>query len=75
MAYNDFTLMGLKQQFGLQIREEGDLFGPNTPVPISDLLRQSLREYVPLALDISTEKRRSNSTASKATRSAPSTVR
>ena len=59
MAYNDFTLMGLKQQFGLQIREEGNLFGPNAPVPISDLLRQCLQEYVPLALDISTEKARS----------------
>jgi hypothetical protein len=59
MAYNDFTLTGLKQQFALEIREEADLFGPIAPVSISDLLRQSLREYVPLALDISTEKARS----------------
>src|SRR5437870_1879640 len=59
MAYNDFTLIGLRQQFGLQIEEEGDLFGRVAPVRISDLLRQSLQEYVPLALDISTEKARS----------------
>jgi len=59
MAYNDFTLPGLKQQFALQIREEDDLFGQIAPIPISDLLRQSLQEYVPLALDISTEKARS----------------
>ena len=59
MAYNDFTLSGLKQQFALQIREEDDLFGQIAPVSISELLRQSLREYVPLALDISTEKARS----------------
>jgi hypothetical protein len=59
MAYNDFTLMGLKLQFSLQIQEADDLFEQIAPVPISDLLRQSLREYVPLALDISTEKARS----------------
>jgi hypothetical protein len=59
MAYNDFTLTGLKQQFALHIREEADLFGPIAPIPISDLLRQSLQAHVPLALDISTEKARS----------------
>jgi hypothetical protein len=59
MAYNDFTLSGLRQQFGLELREESDLFGLVAPLPISDLLQQSLREYVPLALDISTEKARS----------------
>jgi hypothetical protein len=55
MAYNDFTLAALKQQFVLQIREADDLFAPIAPVPISELLRQSLQQYVPLALDISTE--------------------
>src|SRR5262245_14562690 len=59
MAYNDFTLTGLKQQFGLQIREERDLFGHIAPVPVSSLLHQTLQESVPLALDISTEKARS----------------
>ncbi len=59
MAYNDFTLTGLRQQFALQIREEPELFGQIAPIAISELLRQSLHEYVPLALDISTEKARS----------------
>jgi hypothetical protein len=59
MAYNDFTLTGLKKQFGLQIREEGDLFAHVAPVGLSEMLRQALQEYVPLALDISTEKARS----------------
>src|SRR5437763_1253063 len=59
MAYNDFTLAGLRQQFGLQIREESDLFSSVAPVAISGLLQQTLQENVPLALDISTEKARS----------------
>src|SRR5438132_13525220 len=59
IAYNDFTLEALKRQFELRTEEGGDLFGLVTPVPISDLLRETLHESVPLALDISTEKARS----------------
>jgi hypothetical protein len=59
MAYNDFTLEALKRQFDLRTHEGSDLFGQVTPVPISDLLRETLQEGVPLALDISTEKARS----------------
>jgi len=59
MAYNDFTLEVLKRQFDLRTDEGSDLFGEVTPVPISELLRETLHEGVPLALDISTEKARS----------------
>src|SRR5215470_1032669 len=59
MAYNDFTLDTLIAQFSLQVQEESDYFALFTPLPLSDLLRQTLQENVPLALDISTEKARS----------------
>ncbi|MBM3225145.1 MAG: hypothetical protein FJZ47_15270 [Candidatus Tectomicrobia bacterium] len=59
MAYSDFTFDELITRFRLQIREERDYFMACAPAPISDLLRQTLQENVPLALDISTEKARS----------------
>jgi hypothetical protein len=59
MAYNDFTLDILIAQFSLQVQEESNYFTLFAPLPISDLLRQILQENVPLALDISTEKARS----------------
>jgi hypothetical protein len=59
MAYNDFTLEMLIEQFDLEIQEQTDLFADPPPVPISDLLRQSLQEYGPFALEIGTEKARS----------------
>src|SRR5215813_9608134 len=59
MAYNDFTLDTLIAQFSLQVQEESNYFTLFTPLPLSDLLRQTLQENVPLALDITTEKARS----------------
>ena len=59
MTYNDFTLDALIAQFSLQVQEESDYFALFAPLPLSDLLRQTLQENVPLALDISTEKARS----------------
>ncbi len=59
MAYNDFTLDTLIAQFSLQVQEESNYFTPFAPLSMSDLLRQTLQENVPLALDISTEKARS----------------
>lgn len=59
MAYNDFSLDNLIQQFGLTIREQSDLFGQVASAAISELLRQTLVENVPLAVEISTEKARS----------------
>ena len=59
MAYNDFSLHTLKQQFGLHVQEESVPLLSAAPVAISDLLRHTLAENVPIALDISTEKARS----------------
>ena len=59
MAYNDFTLDMLKQQFALRTDEEGDYFAQMAPVTISEGLRDHLQQYVPLALAIGTEKARS----------------
>jgi hypothetical protein len=59
MAYNDFSLDAVMQQFGLDVRQEEDLFGSIVSVSISDLLRQTLAGNVPLAVDIGTEKARS----------------
>lgn len=59
MAYNEFTLPGLKRLFGLQIEERKHLFGHASPVPVSAWLRETLDYQLPLALEISTEKARS----------------
>jgi hypothetical protein len=59
MAYNDFTLEALKEQFGLRTDEQGDYFAQVPPVTISESLRRHLSKYVPLALNIGTEKARS----------------
>ena len=59
MVYSDFTLEMLIEQFDLEVQEQSDLFARLPPVPISDLLRQSLQEYAPFALEIGTEKARS----------------
>ena len=59
MAYNDFTLDMLKQQFDLRTDEQSDYFAQVAPVAISEWLRDYLSQYVPLALAISTEKARS----------------
>src|SRR5215813_3220416 len=59
MAYNDFTLDALITQFRLQVHEESNAFGSFTSVPISTLLQQMLQENLSLALDIDTDKARS----------------
>jgi hypothetical protein len=59
MAYNEFTLPGLKRLFGLQIEERKGLFAYAPSAPISAWLRETLDYQLPLALEISTEKARS----------------
>jgi hypothetical protein len=59
MAYNDFTLEALKEQFGLKTDERGDYFAPVEPVVISEPLRNHLRKHVPRAIAVGTEKARS----------------
>jgi hypothetical protein len=59
VAYSDFTLADLRQRFGLTVAEGGDLFAA---VPDADLppgLAETLHRYLPLALNLNTEKARS----------------
>ncbi len=59
MAYNNFTLDMLIQQFGLRITIKADTFAGAVPVAPSARLLETLAESVPLALEVSTEKARS----------------
>mgnify|MGYP007070989819 CR=1 FL=1 len=59
MAYNAFTLDGIRAALAVTVREDLDLFADVAPVPVSLHLQETLRENVPLALAISTEKARS----------------
>jgi len=59
MAYNDFSLEALIEQFGLQTDEQGDYFAATPPAVISGGLRKHLSQYVPRAIAIGSEKARS----------------
>jgi len=59
MPYSNFTLKRVKEDFGLEIVENRDLFSAVEEVKISDYLKMTLDYNVPLALAISTEKARS----------------
>ena len=59
MAYNEFTLDTLLRKFPVQMEEHPDLFAEFAPVALSDLLQQQLDAHLTLALEISTEKARS----------------
>ena len=59
MAYSDFTLDDIKKKFQLSIKERTDLFSHVSSVEPSDSLSILLRDYIPLALAINTEKARS----------------
>lgn len=59
MAYSSFTLSTVKSTFGVTTNETVDLFADLGPVQPSELLQQILRDQVPLAGVINTEKARS----------------
>ena len=59
MAYSDFKLNELVKQFDLTINENLDLFADIPEVKPSENLKFSLKENASLALDINTEKARS----------------
>jgi hypothetical protein len=59
MAYNDFTLDRVRRDFSLVVNDNVDLFEEVGEVIESPLLRSLLDECVPLAIDIGTEKARS----------------
>jgi hypothetical protein len=59
MAYSDFTLSQLESEFNLTLNEGVEIFPEIKPVTPSQLLREILEENIPLALEIDTEKARS----------------
>ncbi len=59
MAYSDFTLKKVVQEFQLTLYENENLFADCVCVEPSAFLIETLNENVPLALSISTEKARS----------------
>ena len=59
MAYSEFTIKKVKDEFGLETVENKDIFEEVKPVEVSDDLKSKLDENVPLALAINTEKARS----------------
>ncbi len=59
MSYSDFTLSQLESEFSLLLQERVEIFKEIKPVTPSPLLREILEENIPLALEIDTEKARS----------------
>ena len=59
MAYSDFSLAKVRDQFGLTLDESKDLFAAAVPVAPSKTLTLILADYIPLATAIATEKARS----------------
>ena len=59
MAYSDFKLKELVKQFDLTLNENQDLFADISEVESSEILKLSLKENAALAVDINTEKARS----------------
>ena len=59
MSYSQFTIEDIKTNFGITIAEKFGIFANIPEIECSDFLKQSLQEYLPLALAINTEKARS----------------
>jgi hypothetical protein len=59
MAYSDFNLKELVKQFDLTLKENQDLFADISEVESSEILKVALKENAALAVDINTEKARS----------------
>ena len=59
MAYGDFTFREAVKRFELTVIEQENLFAPVAERVVSEFLRATLAENVPLALAIQTEKARS----------------
>lgn len=59
MAYSDFKLNEITQEFGLKLHETSGLFANTEAEECSDLLTTILNENIDLAISINTEKARS----------------
>jgi hypothetical protein len=59
MAYSNFTVLRIKQEFGIQT-QEGGRFLPSTPsIAPSQMLADTLEHYLPWAIAVGSEKARS----------------
>jgi hypothetical protein len=59
MAYSDFTLKVLKDRFGLTVDESTNLFVDTPEADLPPVLADALARYLPLAVNLNTEKARS----------------
>jgi hypothetical protein len=59
MSYSDFSLADIRERLGLSLVEKKRLFGAVEAVAYSEHLRETLRDHLPLATAIHTEKARS----------------
>ena len=59
LSYSKFTLENAQKNFELTLEENQDLFDEIQPVKPSEILTTILREYIPLATAVNTEKARS----------------
>ena len=59
MAYSDFTLAELKQRFRLTVSEATNLFADVAEADLPPVLSALLARYLPLAVNVNTEKARS----------------
>jgi hypothetical protein len=59
MAYSDFTIPELKSRFQLVIDESSNLFAAAPEMDLPPVLTNTLARYLPLAVNLNTEKARS----------------
>lgn len=59
MSYSDFTLDKVRKEFNLTLSDKIDIFSDTPELKCSEILREILRDSVPLALASNTEKSRS----------------
>lgn len=59
MAYSDFTIADVRQRLGLTVAEGGDLFAGVPDADLPPALAATIARYLPLALNLNTEKARS----------------
>lgn len=59
MSYSDFTLADVRDRLGITVAEGGDLFAAVGETALPGGLAETLGRYLPLALNLNTEKARS----------------
>ncbi len=59
MAYSNFTVRRIKQEFGIQTQEGGRFLPPTLPIAPSSMLDEILEHYLPWAIAVGSEKAKS----------------